>query len=424
MTNRKVDQSPTVKPRFFYGYIVVAIAFLVMVAIYSLPYSFGIFFKPMLAELRWTRAITSGAFSLSRIVAGLLSIAMGGLNDRFGPRIVITICGVLSGLGYLLMSQINTVWQLYLVYGVLIGAGTSIFVPLVSTVARWFVQRRTIMTGIVIAGLGVATLIGNPVANLLISAYDWRVSYIILGTIVAAIAILIAQFLRRDPTQVRQVAYGESKIAEIRPESENDAFTLREAVCTRQFWIFFALSICYSFCVLAVLIHAAPYITDIGMSATTAANILATMGGATIVGMIAIGNVGDRIGNKKTLIIGFILMSLALFLLLLAKETWAYHIFAIIFGLAYGGIAAQRSPMIAQMFGVRSHGLIFGVTDNSFTIGAAIGPVVTGYIFDLSGSYQMAFVVATVISIIGLILTIFFNPKITKSTRSTANNKL
>jgi len=107
----------------FYGYLVVAAAFFIMVAVWAAFYSFGVFFKPIRNEFGWTRAMTSGAFSLSAIIMGVLGIAMGGLNDKLGPRAVMSICGLLLGGGYILMSRVSTLWQLYLFYGVILGAG-------------------------------------------------------------------------------------------------------------------------------------------------------------------------------------------------------------------------------------------------------------------------------------------------------------
>jgi len=199
----------TGKPRFFYGYAVVGAAFIVMLVAQGAFLSFGVFFKPVLTDFGWTRAMTSGAFSLCFLLNGLLGIGMGMLNDRRGPRLVVTTCGILLGAGYLLMSQIDTIWQLYLFYGVIVGIGISgAWVPLLSTVSRWFVKRRALMCGIVLSGVGIGVVIIPPLAAWLISIYSWRTSYIIVGIIVLVLVILAAQFLRRDPSQVGQLPYG------------------------------------------------------------------------------------------------------------------------------------------------------------------------------------------------------------------------
>ncbi len=359
MANQEVRQPPGTEPQFFYGYIVVVAAFLIMMVMFGVYYAFGVFFKPVLAEFGWTRAMTSGAFSLSWIVSGLLAIVMGRLTDRFGPRLVMTLCGFFLGLGYLLVAQISAVWQLYLFYGVIIGIGMGgAFVPLMSTVARWFVKRRSMMTGIVVAGVGMGSLIAPPVASRLIATYDWRLSYIILGSIILVV-VLLAQLLRRDPTQVRQVPYSENEEQGFKPETEG--FSLKEAVCTKQFWLVSAMFGCFGFCALAIMVHIVAHATELGISAASAANILATIGGMGIVGRVVLGTAADRIGNRQAFIIGFIFMSAALFWLMPATEAWMLYLFAAVFGFGYGGCATSESPLVAELFGLSSHGLIMGL---------------------------------------------------------------
>jgi len=380
-----------------------------MLVMFGVYYAFGVFFKPMLTEFGWTRATTSGAFSLSWIVSGLLAIVMGRLTDRFGPRLVMTLCGFFLGLGYLLVAQISAVWQLYLFYGVIIGIGMGgSFVPLMSTVARWFVKRRGMMTGIVVTGVGVGSLIAPPVASRLISTYDWRSSYIILGSTVLVVVVLAAQLLRRDPTQVRQVPYSENEEQGFKPETEG--FSLKEAVRTKQFWLVSAMLVCFGFCALAIIVHIVAHATELGISAASAANILATIGGMGIIGRVVLGTAADRIGNRQAFIIGFILMSAALFWLMPATEAWMLYLFAAVFGFGYGGCAASESPLVAELFGLSSHGLIMGVIALGFTSGAAIGPFLAGYVFDFAGSYQGAFLACAVTAVVGLILTALLTP--------------
>ncbi len=411
MANQEVRQSPGTEPGFFYGYIVVVAAFFIQVLAYGTFNAFGIFLKPVLTEFGWTRAMTAGAFSLSWIMHGLLAIVMGRLTDRFGPRLVITLCGFFLGIGYLLISQISAIWQLYLFYGVIIGTGMSgTFVPLTSTVARWFVARRGLMTGIVLAGTGSGILIAPPVASWLISTYDWRTSYIILGSIVFVVVILSAQFLRRDPTQVGQKPYGENEGEEPRLKLEAKAFPLQEAVHTKQFWLVCAMFFCLGFSIFAVMVHIAPHATDLGISAPNAANILATVGGLSIAGRVLLGSAADRMGNRQVFIIGFILMSAALFWLVPATEAWMLYLFAAVFGFAFGGCTASESPLVAGLFGLSSHGLIFGALGIGFTLGAAAGPFVAGYIFDATSSYQVAFLVSAAIGVVGLVLAAVLTP--------------
>jgi len=382
-----------------------------MAATFGTYFAFGVFFKPVLTEFGWTRALTSGAFSLSMIMHGVMGIVMGILNDRLGPRIVLSLCGFLIGLGYLLMSQISTISQLYLFYGVIVGTGLGgAWVPLLSTVARWFVNRRNMMTGIVVAGSGIGTLISPPVANWLISTYDWRAAYTILGSVILVIVISAAQFLKRDPARMGQIPYGGNEEVKQEPGTETRGFTLREAACTRQFWVSFVMLFCFGFCLFTITVHIVPHATDMNISPATAAIILAAMGGAGIAGNLVMGGAADRIGNRQIFIIGFIMMSICLFYLTQITEVLMLYLFVIVFGFAHGGMGPSESPLVAGLFGLSSHGLIFGIISFGFTIGASVGPLLTGYLFDVRGSYQTAFLTCACLTIVGLVLAILLTP--------------
>ncbi len=382
-----------------------------MAATFGTYFAFGVFFKPVLTEFGWTRALTSGAFSLSMIMHGVMGIVMGILNDRLGPRIVLSLCGFLIGLGYLLMPLISTVGQLYLFYGVIVGTGLGgVWVPLLSTVARWFVNRRSTMTGIVVAGSGIGTLISPPVANWLISTYDWRAAYTILGSVILVVVISAAQFLKRDPARMGQIPYGGNEEVKQEPGMETRGFTLREAACTRQFWVAFAMLFCFGFCMFTITVHIVPHATDMNISPANAAIILAAMGGAGIAGNLVMGGAADRVGNRQIFIIGFIMMSLCLFCLTQITEVWMLYLFVIAFGFAHGGMGPSESPLVAGLFGLSSHGLIFGIVSFGFTIGASVGPLLTGYLFDVSGSYQTAFLTCACLTIVGLVLAILLSP--------------
>jgi len=411
IASQNVQQSPGNKAGFFYGYIVVVAVSISMLVAFSLFSAFGVFFKPLLTDFGWTRAMTAGAFSLSMILTGTLGIVMGGLTDRLGPRIVITFCGLFIGLGYLLMSQISAIWQLYLLYGVLIGSGMGgMWVPPLSIVARWFVKRRSLMTGIVLGGSSLGGLIGPPVISRLISTYDWRESCIILGVTCLLVIIVAAQFLRRDPNQRKQVPHGENKEEEQELTLDTRAFSLKEAIYTKQFWLVFCMLFCLGFCISAITVHIVPYATDVGISAVTAANFLAVIWGMGLIGNLVLGTVGDRIGSRNVFIIGFVLMAASLIWLAWATGEWMLYLFAIVLGFARGGTGIAQSPLIAELFGLKSHGMIFGLAVLGYTFGATAGPFVAGYIFDVTTSYHIAFLLSAVIGVIGLILSALLTP--------------
>jgi OFA family oxalate/formate antiporter-like MFS transporter len=207
LTDNDINPAFSPKPRFSYGYIVVLASFVIMVLAQGLFIVFGLFFNPLLKEFGWTRATISGAYSLSSILQGVLGIAMGGVADRFGPRVVVTVCGTLLGAGYLLMSQLHTVWQIYLFYGVIIGIAMSgLWVPLLSPVSRWFVARRSLMTGVVMSGMTIGGVVAPLIVSRLIVAYEWRQTFIIIGGAALIIIVLFAQFLRLDRNQIEQPA--------------------------------------------------------------------------------------------------------------------------------------------------------------------------------------------------------------------------
>jgi len=412
MNKAENTHSTVNKPRLFYGYFIVTAGFFILLVSFGFFSSFGVFFKPMLSDFGWTRAPTSGAFAVSFIVQGILGTIMGSLTDKFGSRFVVTSSGIITALGYVLMSQVSDLWQLYLFYGFIIGVGMGgIFVPLASTTARWFFKRRSLLTGIVLAGLGAGTFITPPITNWLIDMHGWRTAFIIEGAVIFAVVVLAAQFLRRDPAQMGLLPDGSEKSL---PglEADKEGLSLREAIYTKEFWITFVIFFCIGFYAFLITVHIVPYATDIGISAATATAILATFGGLSLVGRIVWGILADRTGgNKKVFVIGFVMMLAVSFLPVLAPaEAWMLYVFAAIFGFAYSGTGSLTSPLVAELFGMRSHGSIFGVVDIGFPIGGALGPIVAAFIFDVTTSYHLSFIVCAALSALGLILTVIIRP--------------
>ncbi len=412
MQNKAISPVKGADPGIFYGFFIVGLSLIILMMMWGTYYAFGVFFKPVLTEFGWTRAMVSGATSLAMFTNGLIAIAMGSLTDRFGPRLVLTVCGLLLGIGYLLMSKVTAVWQLYLFYGIIIGFGMGgSFIPLASTVARWFVKKRGAMTGLIVAGIGIGAMVGPPSAVRLISIFGWRTSYLIMGCAILVVVVMAAQLIKRDPSLMGLTAFGENeqtpqKAMAGNPTIQAKNLSLGEAVCTGRFWALTAMFFCFGFCLHSIMVHIVPHAMELGFSPADAANLLATIGGLSIIGKIFMGLAGDSIGSRNIILISFILMALALLWLLTAKVIWMLFIFSALFGFAYGGSVAVHSPLVAELFGLNSHGLIMGAAGVGVTIGGAAGPLFTGYIFDITGNYQAAFQVCSVMGITGVLTTI------------------
>ncbi|MBW1800020.1 MAG: MFS transporter [Deltaproteobacteria bacterium] len=394
---------------FYYGYVIVAAVFVVMIIIWGTFITFGVFFESLVNTFGWSRALTSGASSIRDLVFGVVCILTARLTDRFGPRIVVSLSGIFLGVGYLLMSQVSTPWQLYLYMGVIVACGGSAYITMLSIVARWFERRRGMMTAIVFSGMWIGSMIAPPIAQRLISVYGWRHSYIFIAIIGFALIILAAQFLKHSP--------GPETFADAGHSNEThgavpalDGLTLGKALCTIPFWLTSILYFFFLYSILSILVHVVIHSTGLGITPAKAANILAIIGGMCVVGMNLSGATADRIGNKRTLTISFLLMTVSLIDLMIARQVWSLYLFAALFGLAYGGMQVIFSPLVAELFGLRSHGVVLGAAAFIASLGAALGPFVSGYIFDAMKSYDVAFVVCAIMTASGVILTLLLKP--------------
>jgi len=315
-----------------------------------------------------------------------------------------TICGIILGLGYFLMTQLTSAWELYLYFGVFVAIGMTPYIPLLSLVPQWFTTNRGRMNAIVLSGMGLGTMIVPAIASALISVWQWRSAYLVLSITTVIVMVAVSQFLKGGPNLHVNDEERDPSIGFTDPRNEGS--TLREAVCTRQFVLVCLLYFSFLFCVVSITVHLVIHTIGLGIPATRAAFTLSLIGGACIVGMNVMGNIADRFSNKIGLGLSYSLMGLSLVWLIPSHSEWSFYLFSIAFGFAYGGMQVLFSPLVAELFGTRSHGVILAAGALIGSIGAAVGPIVAGYVFDSLGSYTIAFILCAMLAFAGLVSTL------------------
>jgi MFS family permease len=343
---------------------------------------------------------------------GAAGALAGGLNDRIGPRLIVMASGASLGLGYLLMSQLSAPWQLYLLYGILVGIGFATHdVITLTTVARWFVKRRGAMSGFVKVGTGFGQLVVPLAAAALIAVLGWRSAYIVIGAVALATMLAVAQLMRRDPQQMGlhpDGSHHETGRSDL--ESTDSGLNLKAATRTWQFWIICIAEFAVFFCMFTIIVHIVPHARDQGLPPAAAAAVISTIGGVSMIGRVVMGAASDRIGGKRSLIVCFAIMLCSILWLQVAASAWMLFAFAVIYGFAHGGFFTVMSPTVAELFGTGSHGLLFGLVLFSGTLGGALGPLLTGSLFDATGSYRTAFLMLTTLVAAGFVLIAFLRP--------------
>jgi MFS family permease len=398
-------------PRFFYGYIVVAAAFAIMTLAWGSNRSFGVFVDPLLEEFGWTRAAISGSFTINMLVMGLMTLVAGRLTDRLGPRIVVAGCGVFLGLAYILTSQVQAIWQFYIFYGFLGGIGMSgLLTPLMSVVVRWFLKRRSLMSGILVSGPALGNMITPLACTFSFSFFGWRFSFFILGVVVLVVIVLGALFLRREPADMGLLAYGAREGVGQGYEPRGRGFSLHEALRTKQFWLINVLSFCDLFLINVLVVHIVIHAIDMQVSPTRAAAVFSLAAGVSIPGRIIMGGIADRIGNRPALMICLALSVSAFLLLLFARDIGMLYLFAALYGISLWSTGALVSPLIADLFGLKSHATLYSFAVFTSAIGSAVGPVIAGFLFDLTGKYSMAFILCLIVSLIAFLAVWLLRP--------------
>lgn len=426
--------------RVFYGWYVVAAAFVILFVTGGGYSIIGVMMKPMIEDLGWSRSATSSAVFLNMVVYAGSAVATGRLYDRFGPRWVITASILLFSAGYALMATVQSFWQFLLYYGVLAAVGTGgSTVPMFSAVVgRWFEKRRGLAVSLALAGFSVGQFILIPIYSDLISVSGWRVTSLWIAGSSAVAGVLLAQLvIRGDPWNFGLQPYGleqeaqetraptgispkgqvEERTAERGPsavEVESGSvrdLTLGEAMCTRSMWLFtLVMFICGGGDHL-VTTHLVPMVTDRGFSAEAGASMLAWLGLLGLVGMLLAGPAADYIGNKPTIAITFALRVVLFSLPLIAVNLATYWVFSLGFGLTLMVTAPLNATVISKLYGVSHLGFICGFVNAVHMVSGGLWGYLGGVVFDQTGSYDLALIISVGLAVVAVVCTLLIRER-------------
>ena len=410
------------KPLFFHGWIILAISFAAMAIAYGVRNSFSVFYVVILDEFGWSRASTAGIFSLNVVVYGITAPFAGALVDRFGPKKVLLTGAIILALATALCSMVNTIAHFYLLFGLVgaIGTGLTGYPANAAVLPHWFVRRRGMAFGIFTSGFGLSFLTVSLV-QYFITKFGWRMSFILLGILVAVILLpLIALFSHHRPQDIGLFPDGTRPLEKVKRSSDcakgpmvvdeewaSINWSLRKAMRTYQFWFLFLATFCiFGFVETLVVVHQVALMRDVGFSTTFVTSILLLWGI-----MIALGNLGgflsDKIGREKTFTIGCLASILGLFMLLLLEQShdsWILYLYAVCFGLGMGMTGPALGAASADMFQGRHFGSINGFLVLGFGLGGIIGPWFGGFVFDTTKNYSTALIVAILVTCVAFTL--------------------
>lgn len=387
------------RPRIYPGWLVVAAAFCgVMVSFGSLlVFTFGVFLKPLSSEFGWSRESISAAFGIAAMTVAVSSPMLGRLLDRYGARRVVLFCMAVFGLAVGSLSFLTpSLVHLYAAFFVLgaVGNGTT-QMGYSRAVASWFDDRRGFALAVVVAGVGVGSMLFPWLAQRIIDAHGWRTAYLVLGAMVLVLGIpLTALFVREHP--------GSSG-----PQNTAAGSSVREGLHSRAFWLLVAALFLSSIAINGAITHLAPLLTDRGISAEHSALAVSVLGAASLTGRLVTGHLLDRCFGPAVSFVLLAGVAAGIFLLATASTGGTGLLAAALIGFGLGGEADVTPYLLTRYFGLRMFSTLYGLTWTAYAIAGAIGPIVMGRVFDLTQSYSSLLTVLSALTLVAAMLMLF-----------------
>ena len=400
----------------FYGWklVGVATALLTLMALVVFQ-GMGTLMVGLERQFNWSRFAMSGAFALARAEGAILGPLEGFIIDRFGARRMILVGYVTMGVGYVLMSQIDTLWQFYATFMIItLGSGLGGWLAIISVVNNWFIRKRSLAIATAMSGIQFGAFL-VPVLAIGIESHGFRVTSLGVGLFLLAIVVPVTRAIRNTPEEYGLRPDGEPPPSEAtapeaggaRPEDEEQEFTAREALKTPVFWLLSLTQLTSSVSITTLALHLSPRLTDMGMPLTAAGTITTLYAAIALPTQFASGYAGTRLPKPQLIAFFYLLQAVAMALIAVATTVPVVILFAVLFGMGFGGRIPLTTAIRGDYFGRKAFATIMGMSQFASNIAMMGAPLFAGYWFDTRGSYFFPFITFAVLSLIGSVLMLF-----------------
>jgi MFS family permease len=380
--------------KIFYGWwIVVAGCFLNFAGIGIIMNTMGVFIKPVAESLGFTRGGFTLYFTIAALAMMVMAPVMGKLLERYDIRLIMTICTTMMAASFALFSQCRTLTQFYVVAVFLgIGSAGSHIIPVSLMITNWFIDKRGLAMGIVFAATGVGGLIFNPLANWIIINNSWQATYLTFGLIIGVFSIPTAIFIvRAKPADMGLLPLGGDAALARQSQTEQAGLTATQALRSGAFWMLALIILLIAVANMGVLHHIVPYLTDMGFSSTTATALMSLHMAMLVFGKVLAGGLADRLGLLKSYLLLMIGLMVSIALLYWSQLMWVAVVFSIMFGFSIAVRTVLPPLMTARVLGQKHFAVIYGFLNIFTTLGTAVGVPLSGFIYDVTKSYYLAF---------------------------------
>ena len=420
LSEREGETAAVSQSGLFYGWWIVAAGMVILFVSSGIGfYGHGVILDPLRNQHGWSKATISSAITLYFFATGVFGLLIGRLIDKFGPKWFLVIGSLVMGSGFVFLSRISATWQLYAIYLFLaVGFSSTSLIPVNTLITNWFIRKRGFAMSLTNTGLSMGGIVLVPLAVYMISDWGLQVALPVLGAIFCVVIIPTALFfIKRRPSDLNQFPDGtppddpgaQRSASPLNVETQMRVWTRRQAVRTVTFWAIVVAFLMALGGQIAFLVHQVSFLSRY-LGTAGAATAVSLTAGASIAGRLFLGTFVDRCDKRYVTMVCFLIQGVAVMALANYNHVVVLYLGTFAFGLTMGSIIMMQSLITGECFGLKSFATVSGIAGLFTMSGAAFGPMLAGYIYDVTDSYRMAFMIFAVLSILAMVVIWFARP--------------